>query len=169
VTAPTTPNAELAYRVLDHIDAHPEQWNQGRWIGKTECGTVGCFAGWAVVLSGAEPVIDYGDETGEYGASAELDGKADLISDMAERLLRANRWFDEGGEDEQDLFSEWNTREDLGRLVAEIFGPRPERVAVSDPPGLIEGDTAAEQYDNAAARYAADEADWTPPRPGGTS
>lgn len=47
----TTPNAELAYRVLDHIDAHPESWIQKTWW----CGSGGCFAGWTAELSGEHP------------------------------------------------------------------------------------------------------------------
>lgn len=39
MTAPTKPNAELAYAVLDQIDAHPETWDQGDW----DCGTTACF------------------------------------------------------------------------------------------------------------------------------
>ena len=42
------------------------------------------------------------------------------MSTRAAELLGINRW-DEG----DDLFDICNTREALGRLVAEIFGPRP--------------------------------------------
>lgn len=45
-----TPNAELAYRTLDQIDASPEHWRQSSWV----CGTSYCFGGWAVVLSGGQ-------------------------------------------------------------------------------------------------------------------
>jgi hypothetical protein len=124
----TKPNAELAYRVLDHIDAHPEQWNQGRWIGKSECQTVGCFAGWAVLLSGAEP-IDFGSDWMDngltYTTGVEFEGESWTVSQLAQRLLRADRWLDEGYDDERDLFDGDNTREVLGHLVAEIFGLRP--------------------------------------------
>ena len=57
----SAPNAELAYRVLDHIDANPQQWDQGRWIGQAECGTVACFASsllfclWIVSANGLAP------------------------------------------------------------------------------------------------------------------
>lgn len=43
-------NLELYDQVLAHIEAHPEQWEQETWLEESECGTVGCFAGWAVVL-----------------------------------------------------------------------------------------------------------------------
>jgi hypothetical protein len=41
-------NTELAYRVLDHITAHPETWNQEEW----RCRSGQCFAGWAALMSG---------------------------------------------------------------------------------------------------------------------
>lgn len=127
----TAPNAALAYLVLDHIDAHPEQWNQGRWIGQAECTTVGCFAGWAVLLSGAEPILDDGYEGPDgyvFTSEAQFSGEEWIISSLAQKLLGASRWVEagDGYSDDIDLFGQDNTREDLGRLVAEIFGPRPD-------------------------------------------
>lgn len=128
MTAPK-PNAELAYQVIDHIDAHPEQWRQGLWIGQAQCGTIACFAGWTVLLSGFEP--DYADGRTQPGGMPlteriVADDHATSVSFQAQQLLRADRWVREGHEDEEDLFDGYNSREDLGRLVAEIFGPRPE-------------------------------------------
>lgn len=119
MTAPK-PNAELAYRVLDHIDAHPEQWVQSTWVTKTECGTAGCFAGWACLLSGEK--LDSEEFLGIMLRSGLP------IPDKAEELLGASRFVAslvDGEWEDEDLFHEANTREDLGRLVAEIFGPRP--------------------------------------------
>jgi len=112
----TAPNAQLAYRVLDQIDAHPELWDQGVWIIRKngDCGTAGCFAGWACLLSGASPYFD-GDRP--VTAYVMQDGVMARVEHLAEDLLG----IDDGGE----LFDTANTREDLGRLVAEIFGPRP--------------------------------------------
>lgn len=42
------PNAELAYKTLDFIDANPGQWNQRDWNN--------CFGGLAVKLAGGEVV-----------------------------------------------------------------------------------------------------------------
>jgi hypothetical protein len=111
------PNAALAYRVLDHIDAHPEQWQQGQWIGETECGTVACFAGWTVLLSGGhlddhDLVSDVPEVTGLHVSIAAFDLLGVDDEELAHRGVG-------------DLFNGGNTREDLGRLVAEIFGPRP--------------------------------------------
>lgn len=119
MTAPT-PNAALAYQVLDHIDAHPDLWRQCQWIGDAECGTVACFAGWACLLSGEKP--DSEEPVGIMLRSGMP------IPDKAEQLLGASRFVGsvvDGEWEEEDLFHEYNTREDLGRLVAEIFGPRP--------------------------------------------
>lgn len=118
----TSPNATLAYAVLDQIDARPDLWNQHEW-----CGTAMCFAGWAVELSGARA-----NGNGMIG---------DLhVADLAARLLgfedeieinEAGReatypdGLPDGDHDEYELFSACNKREDLGRLVAAIFGPRP--------------------------------------------
>jgi hypothetical protein len=116
----TTPNAELAYRVLDRIDAEPYRWIQGDWATETDCGTAYCFAGWAVVLAGREPVWDYG-ECSYVADDRGVDEGTQFIGDAAREAL--------GVEDTGSLFDGFNTREDLGRIVAEIFGPRPDAAA----------------------------------------
>lgn len=140
MTAPT-PNAELAYRILDHIDAHPEEWDQGVYIGKTDCGTVACFAGRAILLSLPEADVDFqssgrrlprGMVLQESGGVRDENGLLVSSRVMAERLLGVSSLVRECEEDEEDLFDQHNTREDLGRLVAEIFGPRP---CPNCPPG----------------------------------
>jgi len=124
VTAPT-PNAELAYRALDHIDAHPESWDQRTW----GCGTVACFAGWAVILSGGVLDAD-GYDSNVVAGPEELVGMT--VEAAANRLLQANVWAERSDGEVDWLFSADNTREDLGSLVAEIFGPRP---CSNCPPG----------------------------------
>lgn len=50
---------ELAQKVLDHVEAHPEQHDNSIWVntGQTTveqgslCGTTACLAGWAVLLN----------------------------------------------------------------------------------------------------------------------
>lgn len=123
MTAPT-PNAELAYAVLDQIDAHPERWDQSWWLIATDCGTSGCFAGWTCMLAGDIPdppeplsLMPVG-EVFNMVRLASGDGYAHASDRAAELLGLADDRADK-------LFGAKNTREDLGRLVAEIFGPRP--------------------------------------------
>lgn len=128
----TAPNAALAYRVLDHIDAHPESWNQGRWW----CGTSGCFAGWAVQLSGEKmsglnfvrvgpdelDVVHIGERAAQllgFESTMALDEVA------WDALGMTDEDEDDDVRDEYELFSAVNTREDLGRIVEAVFGPRP--------------------------------------------
>lgn len=121
----TAPNAALAYRVLDHIDAHPEQHDQSQWIATTaDCGTIACFAGWTCLLSGDSPAwspyenVEDEADTGtvtvvEHGMPHDM-----TVSTRSTELLGI------GLHDAGRLFYA-NDREDLGRRVAEIFGPRP--------------------------------------------
>lgn len=119
----TAPNAELAYKILDHIDARPESWRQSVYIGPAECGTVACFAGWACMLSGEKPDFVNGPEC----VTATL-VSGQTVPYRAQELLGASRYLtDHNGDtdDERDLFDEWNTRDQLGQFVELIFGPRP--------------------------------------------
>lgn len=47
----------LAYATLDYIRAHPDEWDQLVYA----CGTMACFAGRALILSGT-PVIRRNDD-----------------------------------------------------------------------------------------------------------
>ncbi|HZE33430.1 MAG TPA: hypothetical protein VE198_18555 [Actinoallomurus sp.] len=125
MTAPT-PNAELAYRVLDAIDADPDSWDQGTWASRVGCRTSACFAGWACLLSGDNPQFHIGEADTEHFMRGEERHYAPV---RAAQLLGVptEMVFDRtGSTDGPLLFNACNTREDLGRLVGEIFGPRPE-------------------------------------------
>lgn len=121
----TAPNAELAYRVLDRIDAHPKQWDQGTWLyEKGNCGTVACFAGWASTLAGYEPELGHwmtfhNETTRSALAMTSPSGDRMDVREAARIELGIS------GEQADYLFAGGNTREDLGEYVAEIFGPRP--------------------------------------------
>lgn len=115
MTAPT-PNAELAYRVLDHIDAHPETWQQSTW----HCGSSFCFGGWAVALAGG--VVNDDDEVCS-GPSGLIGLEIEEAAWVALGIDEEQAWI---GGTSRWLFGPDNTREELAVLVAEIFGPRPD-------------------------------------------
>ena len=48
-------NDELIGKVLNHIELHPEEWDQGAWF----CGTTACFAGRALLMSGYRIIDTY--------------------------------------------------------------------------------------------------------------
>jgi hypothetical protein len=127
----TKPNAELAYRVLDHIDAEPKSWNQADWYRETDCGTVACFAGWSILLAGGEIL-----NPAMLSRSIKFDGREYVsFTEAACTALGIRSVVVPGSEVYadgdllvhcDDLFSADNTREDLDRFVKAIFGPRPE-------------------------------------------
>lgn len=128
----TTPNAELAYKVLDRIDADPASWNQGWWLIRTDCGTTACFAGITCLLSGDRPDFDRPDAPLDpdkgwtySGVVCTADGSGRDVVPRAESLLGVST------EDADRLFHAANTREHLGRLVSAIFGPRPVSAATA--------------------------------------
>jgi hypothetical protein len=125
----TTPNAELAYRVLDHIDADPISLMQRVWISQVACGTVACFAGWTCLLAGDQPTgFDEAAEA-EY-VRAGPEGDTRYIPERAAELLGID--YDEADDFGNTLFNPNTTRDGLVRKVAEIFGPRP---CPNCPPG----------------------------------
>lgn len=145
----TTSNAVLAYKVLDHIDAHPEQHNQSdfvrrstpAWLLSAEgipCGTTACFAGWTVLLTGRTIYL------GSTMPKVEIDGDLVEVDDVAARLLGLGHRGLDG--DAHRLFYEARTREDLGRLVAEIFGPRPHPADSLFAPGVTLKDAPDPMY-----------------------
>jgi hypothetical protein len=119
-------DSALAWRVMDHVDAHPEQHDQTLWWNpEADCGTAGCFAGWTVLLSGGELIRRGGLLSAVYveNGLGDLNGKHVALA--AATLLGIDVDSDQYEAEDLTLFSERNTREDLRRLVAEIFGPRP--------------------------------------------
>ena len=54
----TPEQQQLAQTVLDHIEANPEKHIQKLWAGDNKsCGTVGCIAGWTVMLGANATVV----------------------------------------------------------------------------------------------------------------
>jgi hypothetical protein len=46
------PNIPLLRKTIEHIEAHPEEWDQTTWAVRTPCGTTMCFAGTALFVAG---------------------------------------------------------------------------------------------------------------------
>jgi hypothetical protein len=117
------PNAELAYRVLDYVTAHPEQHDQGFYVSRLDatnqpgplCGTVACFAGWTCLLGG--DVLEFSEDEGLVIRGSDL-----CVHERAEELLG----LEVDGDQSFELFIETQDRDDQPGLVAEIFGPRPD-------------------------------------------
>jgi hypothetical protein len=117
----------LLDHVLDHIDAHPESWDQDTYgtcttdpeQTPTSCNTAACIAGWTVVL--ASPLPLYFDERDGY---LRIDNRGNYYigvpEEAAELLdLPQNRAYYRDY-DEAGLFHTSNTREDLQYLRDEI-------------------------------------------------
>lgn len=120
----STPNAELAYRVVDAIKEHPEHFDMDEFvhvplgmidtgIGLDEltgqaCDTTACFAGWAVALSGYRMTAFGRVEIGE---------KKRPVSALAAELLGIGEY------DAHELF--YSCNENWAGEVTRIFGPRP--------------------------------------------
>lgn len=132
------PNVELLRRTLDYIKTHPNEWDQDRWVTKTDCGTSYCFAGWALALSGLtihaeqfdEPAVEVGPLNKalpeEYRYSP---GPWPHISvrHAAERLLGLSESYLRADDDElysaaDVLFHPDNSLDDLREYVAELCG-----------------------------------------------
>ena len=86
---------ELAQKVLEHIKANPENWDQSSWGYYGEWGIIACAAGWAVILA---DVYEYK----KWLKASKSEGTLDLedfssatqgvhVRDAAEKLLNLNR------------------------------------------------------------------------------
>lgn len=127
---PPKPDAERAYRVLDLIEKYPEQHDQESWFrsdvhgGKLQytldqftgrCGTMACFAGWAVLEAGYCLDVKPDPYYMVYNYGGELLGG---VATVASTLLQLN------DEEEDYLFFEISN-EELPAAIKEIFGPDP--------------------------------------------
>lgn len=88
-------NEELIKRVVKQIEAAPRQWDQADWVLEGRCGTIACFAGWTLIVSGRmnakHQVLD---EKGELAPCADDDRRSlhtpgcnCSIPDVAQQLL----------------------------------------------------------------------------------
>lgn len=108
-------NVALANKVMEHIEANPEEHDPTRWAIRNSCGTACCFAGRTVVMTGWELIF------GRHGGSDDLtaawcsrDSEVRFINEVAAEELGLT-------EDEADeLFSAGNSCEKLRSLVVAI-------------------------------------------------
>jgi hypothetical protein len=99
-----SPNLDLIDDVMDHIDTHPEEWDQERWF----CGTAACFAGRAALMDGWEIVYGWGE--------IRKNGERRFAEGLAEDILGLS--YDQS----QRLFHPGNTLDDLHSMVKQIHG-----------------------------------------------
>lgn len=130
------PNLPLLRKVLDHIDAHPEEWEQTSWGARllieeayaagvtlkqakdTQCQTVGCIAYHAAVLSGADPIWD--EYSGRVASVVEVRTPEGHVQDLVEY---AQEVLGLGYETRRLLFNGSNTRAHV-QGVAELIAKR---------------------------------------------
>lgn len=102
------PNMEMIDKILDHIEAHPETWNQKSWAQKVDCGTAFCVAGHAVAMTypKAQFLFDQYWKTADV-VELEPDGEERHVSELAREILDLNEYQGDA------LFDEANTLSDL--------------------------------------------------------
>lgn len=108
---PTIEQLDELDAILDHIEAHPEEWEQGYYGFKTECKTAYCVAGHALVRAGihiAWEQLDTLDGSWEWEADFAIDPRTHeqrniqhlageilgLSSDQATELFLGSNSFD---------------------------------------------------------------------------
>lgn len=130
-------------RALAHIEAHPEQHDQGVWArnvgddGKVNCGTAGCLAGWVVAQDDPDArfIRDDLDEQipgNTYSQVQTGTGKVESVEGRAQRLLGLN--LEQG----RALFGADNTVEHL-REMRDMLAENP-RVPGYDLATVSDGD-----------------------------
>lgn len=125
-------NAPLLRKVMEHIEAHQDEWNQAMWrtprgtnawdnwmddrqeqgLAEPQCGTAYCLAGWVVELTG-------GTFAGEEGHSVLLpSGETESTHSYAARELGLEA--DEALS--ARLFAATNTLDEVRAEVVQLIG-----------------------------------------------
>lgn len=78
-----TPNIPLLRKTLEHIESHPEEWDQSKW----HCGTKFCFAGHACMINGDESPSPTLTGNLHLDHVVTKDGDLVLIMDRAREIL----------------------------------------------------------------------------------
>lgn len=80
-------NIPVLRKGLEHITAHPEEWSQGDWLVRTECGTAGCLAGTLALQAGFTPFWLAGEVFAEMAIAPDGDQRPRFISVVAVEAL----------------------------------------------------------------------------------
>jgi len=120
-----TPNVELLRLTLKQIEAEPHAWDQTNWRTQNPgCGTVMCFAGWAVTLAGGNWYSSAADAHRSWLFAEEGDDRGDLMAFTRGVVIgarwRARRVLGLDGDQADRLFAHDNTLADLNRIVDEL-------------------------------------------------
>jgi len=108
---PTLTGDVLLKETYNELVAHPERHNQHMWAKRTACGTVGCFAGTAVMLAyGGEAQFLFAPFT-SVTAEVMLDGKVYYIKELAKSVLGLDC------DQAEVLFNPTNSIERIGEML----------------------------------------------------
>jgi hypothetical protein len=130
-------------KTLEHIFAHPAEWNQRYWATQTPCGTAYCFAGHAAVtVAGARP-------TGDATMAVYVDEfNTQHISDAGQQVLGLD------GARADHLFRATNSARRLAELCYLYSDGRVDLLhAVPTPPIPVDVEREATQCEYAYANY----------------
>lgn len=104
----------LARKSLEKIKADPAAWDQKVWLQDDECGTVGCIAGWATVLSGDVSQLVLGERK----------PRNHHLWDRSSTYQSARRLLELSEEQAARLFSTDNSLADIERLIDEFYSKK---------------------------------------------
>ena len=121
-----TANTQLLRKVLEHVTDHPEEWNQGVWAVRNDCGTAACIAGHTVLMAGHQ--VEWMEMSSATEKAVDVSG-GPTIRQVAAHELGLTRY------QEVALFDGGNTLADLWWLAGEMTdGEIAEPVGVGAEP-----------------------------------
>lgn len=117
-------NVALLSKVMDHIEAHPEEHNQDEWAVSTPCGTAFCFAGHAVnmTMQPQDRFLFLATMDKQAAMSVRISGEDRPIAQEARRVLGLTRT------EAATMFSGSNTREKLRAMVDALIEAEGQRL-----------------------------------------
>ena len=116
-------NFKLLDKTLAYIKKHPENWDQRDW----HCGSVGCFAYWAVRLSHSPVQFVSYDPQENRMLPTKNDELDEYYGPVTTIQLRARRLLGLSDVEAEELFSSSNELSDLEMLTERIKEAHRER------------------------------------------